>query len=143
LVDAIHTGSQSIFDFQIAVANPCKVAFPLREELRKPPVSVVSRSEYALAQSIEPAPNSPPRNSKETFMYLSGQFSWLGFMLASGLIAASASAASTSGPVSQPAESAAAIKAHVVQDYGKIPLSFEANQGQAVKTVRFISSGSG
>jgi len=76
-------------------------------------------------------------------MYLSGQFSWLGFMLASGLIAASASAASTSGPVSQPAESAAAIKAHVVQDYGKIPLSFEANQGQAVKTVRFISSGSG
>ena len=62
-------------------------------------------------------------------MFPSARFSSLGFLLASGLIAASASAA--------------AIKAHVAQNYGKIPPSFEANQDQAVKTVRFISSGGG
>jgi len=37
----------------------------------------------------------------------------------------------------------AAKKAQVAQSYGKIPLSFEANQGQADKTVKFLSNGSG
>lgn len=76
-------------------------------------------------------------------MFLSGQFSSLGGLLASGLIAASASEASNAGPVSPLAENAAATKAHVAQNYGRIPLSFEANQGQADKPVKFVSKGGG
>jgi beta-lactam-binding protein with PASTA domain len=61
----------------------------------------------------------------------------------SGVIAASALASLAEGPVSQPVDSPASKKAHAAQEYGRIPLSFEANQGQAEKTVKFLSNGSG
>jgi hypothetical protein len=64
-------------------------------------------------------------------------------LLVSALIAASASLAIGGSQASQPPDNAAAAKAQVAQNFGKIPLSFEANQGQAVKTVKFISKGSG
>ena len=38
---------------------------------------------------------------------------------------------------------AAATHGHLIDSYGKLPLQFEANQGQANKTVRFLSRGSG
>jgi hypothetical protein len=47
------------------------------------------------------------------------------------------------GPASQPADNPAAKKAQAAQNYGRIPLSFEANRGQADKTVKFLSNGSG
>jgi beta-lactam-binding protein with PASTA domain len=64
-------------------------------------------------------------------------------LLVSAFVAASAPLAVAAGPASQPPENAAAAKALVAQNYGKIPLSFEANQGQADKTVKFVSRGSG
>lgn len=36
-----------------------------------------------------------------------------------------------------------AAKAHLVENYGKLPLSFEANQGQTSKQVRFLTHGAG
>jgi beta-lactam-binding protein with PASTA domain len=60
-----------------------------------------------------------------------------------GLIAASALTSLAKGPASQPADNPAAKKAQVAQHYGRIPLSFEANQGKADKTVKFLSNGSG
>ena len=64
-------------------------------------------------------------------------------LLVSALVAASAPLAVAVGPASQPPDNAAAAKALVAQNYGRIPLSFEANQGQADKTVKFVSRGSG
>ena len=37
----------------------------------------------------------------------------------------------------------AATDGHLIDSYGKLPLQFEANQGQANKAVRFLSRGSG
>jgi hypothetical protein len=76
-------------------------------------------------------------------MHSSVRPSSLWVLLVTGLIAASASTPLTAGQASMPSRSEAASKALVAQNYGKIPLSFEANQGQADKTVRFLSSGSG
>ena len=64
-------------------------------------------------------------------------------LLVYGLIAASALTSLAKGPASQPADNPAAKKAQVAQHYGRIPLSFEANQGKADKTVKFLSNGSG
>src|SRR5436190_19391608 len=38
---------------------------------------------------------------------------------------------------------AAATDAHLSETYGKLPLQFEANQGQAHKDVRFLARGAG
>jgi hypothetical protein len=59
-----------------------------------------------------------------------------------GLIALSAWTAPADSQVSAPPDNSAAML-QVAQNYGKIPLSFEANQGQADKTVKFVSRGSG
>src|SRR5580698_8758498 len=67
----------------------------------------------------------------------------LRILFVSTLVAATAPLAIAAGPASQQPGNAAAAKAHVAQNYGKIPLSFEANQGQAVKSVKFVSRGSG
>jgi hypothetical protein len=64
-------------------------------------------------------------------------------LLVSALVAVSARLAVAAAPASQPHDNAAAAKTQVAQTYGRIPLSFEANQGQADKTVKFISRGSG
>ncbi len=42
-----------------------------------------------------------------------------------------------------PARTPAANKPQVVENYGKLPLSFEANQGQTDSWVDFLSRGSG
>jgi beta-lactam-binding protein with PASTA domain len=70
-------------------------------------------------------------------------FPALRILLVSALSAASATLAVAAAPASQPQDNAAAAKTQVAQTYGKIPLSFEANQGQADRTVKFISRGSG
>ncbi len=46
-------------------------------------------------------------------------------------------------PASQPPASTVADTAKVAQHYGRLSLSFEANQGQADKSVRFLSRGNG
>ncbi len=58
-------------------------------------------------------------------------------------VAVPASLTSAAGHASQATNSAAAKKAQLAQAYGKLPLSFEANQGQADKNIRFLSSGGG
>ena len=59
-----------------------------------------------------------------------------------GFIAAAGSTSLAEGPSSPPADNPAA-RIQVAQNYGRIPLSFEANQGQADTTVKFVSRGSG
>ena len=76
-------------------------------------------------------------------MFLGIHFSPLRALPLYGLIAAAALTSLAQGPASQPAGNPPAKKAHLAQNYGKIPLSFEANQGQADKTVKFLSMGSG
>jgi len=76
-------------------------------------------------------------------MFKGIEFRALRMLLASGLIATSAGVAANARQAFQPADNAAAARVQVAQNYGKIPLSFEANQGQAAKTVRFTSRGSG
>src|SRR5205823_10303415 len=43
----------------------------------------------------------------------------------------------------KPAGSAEAAQARLVESYGKVPLSFEANRGQTDPRVKFLSRGSG
>src|SRR5437764_12808116 len=48
------------------------------------------------------------------------------------------------GPkLTKPASSAEATQARLVGSYGKLPLSFEANQGQTDPRVKFLSRGKG
>src|SRR5881398_1149650 len=48
------------------------------------------------------------------------------------------------GPkLTKPAGSAEATQARLAESYGKVPLSFEANQGQTDPRVKFLSRGSG
>jgi hypothetical protein len=48
-----------------------------------------------------------------------------------------------SAPTSSVASGGPAIHPHVIESYGKVPLSFEANQGQTDRRVKFLSRGSG
>jgi len=47
------------------------------------------------------------------------------------------------GPESQPSKTSPAQKAQLAENYGKLPLSFEANTGQTDKSVKFLSRGGG
>jgi len=67
------------------------------------------------------------------------QFSLLRVLTISGLI----QAASSDAMAATPASRAALNQAQFVADYGKLPLSFEANQGQADQGVKFLSQGRG
>jgi len=60
-----------------------------------------------------------------------------------GPIAATSLTSLAAGPASQPADNPAVTGAQLAQNYGKIPLSFEANQGQANRSAKFLSNGSG
>ena len=60
-----------------------------------------------------------------------------------GLLATSSATALASGPATQSAKTASAKKTQLSQDYGKLPLSFEANAGQTDASVKFLSRGSG
>ena len=59
------------------------------------------------------------------------------------LAATSWSAAGHSAPVTALPESNLATRAWVKDVYGKLPLSFEANQGQTAADVTFLSRGPG
>jgi hypothetical protein len=59
----------------------------------------------------------------------------------SGALAAAAILAVTASPAAAAPD--AATSARVSEAYGKLPLSFEANEGQADKAVRFLSRGQG
>ena len=50
---------------------------------------------------------------------------------------------SVSGPVLSSIQVSPAIRAHVSETYGKLPLSFEANRGQSDAQVKFLSRGQG
>ncbi len=52
-------------------------------------------------------------------------------------------AAATSQPSNSPVKPDSAAKARLDETYGKLPLSFEANQGQTDKKARFLSHGQG
>ena len=64
-------------------------------------------------------------------------------LLVSGLMAAASVAAVAASPASEAVASPLANKAKLARDYGKLPMSFEANHGQADKSVNFLSRGSG
>ncbi len=65
-------------------------------------------------------------------------------MLGSGSIALFVAAAPLVAAAAQPAPKASPFSsAQVIENYGKLPLSFDANQGQADARVRFISRGNG
>jgi hypothetical protein len=61
-------------------------------------------------------------------------------LLSIGLIAASAAAAPGATPNAPKPDR---NKAQIAQNYGKLPLSFEANQGQSDAQVKFLSRGNG
>jgi hypothetical protein len=50
---------------------------------------------------------------------------------------------SSAGPESQSPNTSPARNRQLVEDYGKLPLSFEANTGQVDKSVKFLSRGNG
>ena len=52
-------------------------------------------------------------------------------------------AAALTAPAATPANPPANSKSQVAQNYGKLPLSFEANQGQSDPQVKFLSRGNG
>jgi hypothetical protein len=62
-------------------------------------------------------------------------------LLAQGWIAGAATIAATQNPPA--AKSSEKSQSQAVANYGQLPLSFEANQGQADSSVRFLSRGSG
>jgi hypothetical protein len=49
----------------------------------------------------------------------------------------------TAAAINSPAKADAASQARLVETYGKLPLSFEVNRGQADKTAHFLSRGPG
>ncbi|HZS08469.1 MAG TPA: SBBP repeat-containing protein [Blastocatellia bacterium] len=61
-------------------------------------------------------------------------------LIKSRRVSATASMPAASGK-SQPADSAA--RARVIENYGRLPLSFEPNQGQADQSVKFLARGHG
>ncbi len=59
------------------------------------------------------------------------------------LIAAMLLSADSAGPASPSQKTSPVQKSRIAENYGKLPLSFEANAGQADKSVKFLSRGSG
>lgn len=76
-------------------------------------------------------------------LFVYGNSLKLRVLLASGLTAAVASAGLAQVPSAKPLNSSRANEARLVESFGKLPLSFELNTGQADKRVKFISRGGG
>jgi len=76
-------------------------------------------------------------------MFADVQASYLRALFVTGLIATTSLTAASAGPASASQNTSPAEKAQVVENYGKLPLSFEANTGQADKGVKFLRRGSG
>jgi len=78
--------------------------------------------------------------------------SWIGILRGVGTLAVLGAviqslgpqaAAATPASLATQAGAAAASKARLAESYGRLPLSFEANQGQTAKSVRFVARGQG
>jgi hypothetical protein len=76
-------------------------------------------------------------------MFAHAQPSSLRGLFVTGLIATTSLTVTSAGPASPSQKTTPAQKTQVVENYGKLPLSFEANTGQADKSVKFLSRGSG
>ncbi len=76
-------------------------------------------------------------------MFADGRFSQIRVLVASGLTTAAPLALLAATPLAQPKDGFTSSKRQFVERYGKLPLSFEANAGQADKSVKFLSRGSG
>src|SRR6266849_749169 len=66
---------------------------------------------------------------------------WIGLVIAACVITGPAVAAGAPRP--QALNAHAAAKVRVAENYGRLPLSFEANRGQTAGHVKFLSRGSG
>jgi polyisoprenoid-binding protein YceI len=69
--------------------------------------------------------------------------SYLRGLFAAVLILATSATVPSTGPASPPQSASPAQKARLVENYGKLPLSFEANTGQVDTSVKFLSRGTG
>lgn len=76
-------------------------------------------------------------------MFASMHSSYLRASFVAGLIVAISFIVAWAGPASSSPSASPAQKARVVENYGKLPLSFEANTGQTNTTVKFLSRGRG
>jgi uncharacterized protein (TIGR03437 family) len=76
-------------------------------------------------------------------MFTGAQVSHPRLLLLTGLLAVTSFKAAPVGPESRFSKMSPARKALLVENYGKLPLSFEANVGQADGRVRFLSRGIG
>jgi hypothetical protein len=76
-------------------------------------------------------------------MFADAHALYLRALFVTGLLAATSLTAASAGPASSPQKPSPAQKAQTVENYGKLPLRFEANAGQVDKNVRFLSRGSG
>ena len=76
-------------------------------------------------------------------MLADAQASYLRALFVTGLIATTSLTATSAGPASPSQKTSPAQKAQIVENYGKLPLSFAANTGQADKSVKFLSRGNG
>lgn len=64
-------------------------------------------------------------------------------LLITGLVAATSFTSASAGQVSQSQNTSSPPRAQFAENYGRLPLSFEANAGQADRGVRFLSRGRG
>jgi hypothetical protein len=76
-------------------------------------------------------------------MFPPGETSYPRILLLTGPILATLFIAASAGPVPSSLATPPLQKAREAERYGKIPLTFEANQGQADKSVKFLTRGSG
>jgi hypothetical protein len=63
--------------------------------------------------------------------------------LAAGAVLLLAALPASAGTAAVPAQTDTAAQVRVSQTYGRLPLSFEANQGQTDAQVRFLARGPG
>jgi hypothetical protein len=64
-------------------------------------------------------------------------------LFVTGLIAATSFTSASAGQASQSQNASSTHRAQLAENYGRLPLSFEANSGQADRSVKFLSRGSG
>src|SRR5208337_3392544 len=76
-------------------------------------------------------------------MFPPGETSYPRILLLTGLILATLFIPASAGPVPSSLATPPVQKAPQAKNYGKIPLTFEANEGQADKSVKFLARGSG
>jgi len=62
-----------------------------------------------------------------------------GALSVSGLILATLLSGASTGPASNPQRISPVRQSRLMENYGKLPLSFEANNGQTIAAVKFLS----